>query len=69
MLSKNNFNEKIRQMDEKKERFSIRKLTVGAASVSLVLDTGVSVVIFTAESSAVLIVSSVVVALGATSSF
>ncbi|MDB6252927.1 BspA family leucine-rich repeat surface protein [Lactobacillus amylovorus] len=33
MLSKNNFNEKIRQMDEKKERFSIRKLTVGAASV------------------------------------
>lgn len=33
MLSKNNFNEKIRQMDEKKDHFSIRKLTVGAASV------------------------------------
>lgn len=33
MLSKNNFDEKIRQMDEKKERFSIRKLSVGVASV------------------------------------
>ncbi|WP_297817868.1 BspA family leucine-rich repeat surface protein [uncultured Lactobacillus sp.] len=33
MLSKNNFNEKIRQMDEKKDHFSIRKLTIGAASV------------------------------------
>lgn len=35
MLSKNNFNEKIRQMNEKKERFSIRKLSIGAASVLL----------------------------------
>lgn len=33
MLSKNNFHEKIRQMEEKKERFSIRKFTIGAASV------------------------------------
>ena len=35
MLSKNNFNEKIRQMEEKKERFSIRKLSIGAVSVLL----------------------------------
>lgn len=35
MLSKNNFKEKIRQMEEKKERFSIRKLTIGAVSVLL----------------------------------
>lgn len=33
MLSKNNFHEKIRQMEEKRERFSIRKLSIGAASV------------------------------------
>lgn len=33
MLSKNNFNEKIRQTDEKKDHFSIRKLTIGAASI------------------------------------
>lgn len=35
MLSKNNFKEKIRQIEEKKERFSIRKLSIGAASVLL----------------------------------
>lgn len=35
MLSRNNFSEKIRQMDEKHDRFSIRKLTVGAASVMI----------------------------------
>ncbi|MCH4004353.1 MAG: YSIRK-type signal peptide-containing protein [Lactobacillus crispatus] len=33
MLSKNNFQEHLRKMNEKKERFSIRKFTVGAASV------------------------------------
>ena len=33
MLSRKNFNKRVRQMDEKKERFSIRKLSVGAASV------------------------------------
>ena len=33
MLSKNNFNEKLRQMDNQKDHFSIRKLTIGAASV------------------------------------
>lgn len=33
MLSKNNLSEHLRKMNEKKERFSIRKFTVGAASV------------------------------------
>jgi hypothetical protein len=33
MLSKNNFNERLRKMEPKTERFSIRKFTVGAASV------------------------------------
>lgn len=33
MLSKNNFNERLRKMEPRKERFSIRKFTVGAASV------------------------------------
>ena len=35
MLGKNNFTEKLRQMEEqnKKERFSIRKLSIGAVSV------------------------------------
>ena len=33
MLSKNNYQEKIRKMENKKERFSIRKFSVGAASV------------------------------------
>lgn len=33
MLSKNNYQERLRKMEPKKERFSIRKFTVGAASV------------------------------------
>ena len=33
MLSKNNFEEKSRRMEQRAEHFSIRKLTVGAASV------------------------------------
>ena len=33
MLSKNNFKEKLRKMEQKTERFSIRKLTIGTASV------------------------------------
>ncbi|QNQ81096.1 Rib/alpha-like domain-containing protein [Lactobacillus sp. PV034] len=33
MFSKNNYKEKLRKMEQKTERFSIRKLTVGAASV------------------------------------
>lgn len=33
MLSKNNFKEKLRKMEPRKERFSIRKFSVGAASV------------------------------------
>ena len=33
MLSKNNFNEKLRRANQKKDHFSIRKLTVGVASV------------------------------------
>ncbi|WP_298493180.1 Rib/alpha-like domain-containing protein, partial [uncultured Lactobacillus sp.] len=33
MLSKNNYQEKIRKMENKKERFSIRKFSAGAASV------------------------------------
>ena len=33
MLSKNNFNEKLRQMDNQKDHFAIRKLTIGVASV------------------------------------
>lgn len=33
MLSKNNFKERLRKMEPKKERFSIRKFTVGVASV------------------------------------
>lgn len=33
MLSKNNYKERLRKMDDKQERFSIRKFSVGAASV------------------------------------
>ncbi|WP_304228062.1 BspA family leucine-rich repeat surface protein [Lactobacillus kitasatonis] len=33
MLSKNNFNEKLREMDNQKDHFAIRKLTIGVASV------------------------------------
>ncbi|MGS0679374.1 YSIRK-type signal peptide-containing protein [Lactobacillus johnsonii] len=33
MLSKNNYKEKIRKMEPRKERFSIRKFSIGAASV------------------------------------
>lgn len=33
MLSKNNFKERLKKMELRKERFSIRKLSVGAASV------------------------------------
>ena len=33
MLSKRNYKERLRQMEQKTERFSIRKLTIGAASV------------------------------------
>lgn len=33
MLSKNNFKERLHQMEPRRERFSIRKLAVGAASV------------------------------------
>ncbi len=33
MLSKNNYKERLRKMEPRKERFSIRKFTVGAASV------------------------------------
>ena len=33
MLSKNNYRERLRKMDDKQERFSIRKFSVGAASV------------------------------------
>lgn len=33
MLSKNNYQERLRKMDDKQERFSIRKFSVGAASV------------------------------------
>ncbi|QNQ82656.1 YSIRK-type signal peptide-containing protein [Lactobacillus sp. PV037] len=33
MLSKNNYKERLRKMEQKKERFSIRKFSVGAASV------------------------------------
>ena len=33
MLSKNNFDEKLKQMNKKSNKFSIRKLTIGAASV------------------------------------
>lgn len=33
MLSKNNYHERLRKMDDKQERFSIRKFSVGAASV------------------------------------
>ena len=33
MLSKRNYQERLRQMEQKTERFSIRKLTIGAASV------------------------------------
>lgn len=32
-MSKNNFKERVRKMEPKQERFSIRKFTVGAASV------------------------------------
>ena len=37
MLGKNNFKERLRKMElqAKKDRFSIRKLTIGAASVLL----------------------------------
>lgn len=33
MLSKNNYQEKLRKMEPRKERFSIRKFSIGAASV------------------------------------
>lgn len=33
MLSKNNFKERLRKTEPRKERFSIRKFSVGAASV------------------------------------
>ena len=33
MLSRNNYPEKIRKMENRKERFSIRKFSIGAASV------------------------------------
>ncbi|MDE6554472.1 MAG: YSIRK-type signal peptide-containing protein, partial [Lactobacillus sp.] len=33
MLSKNNYQERLRKMDDKQQRFSIRKFSVGAASV------------------------------------
>ena len=33
MLSKNNFKERLRKMEPRKERFSIRKFSIGAASV------------------------------------
>lgn len=33
MLSKNNFQERVRKMEPKKDRFSIRKFTIGAVSV------------------------------------
>ena len=33
MLSKNNYKERLRKMEPRRERFSIRKFTVGAASV------------------------------------
>ena len=33
MLSRRNYQERLRQMEQKNERFSIRKLTIGAASV------------------------------------
>ena len=33
MLSKNNYHEKFRKMEPRKERFSIRKFSIGAASV------------------------------------
>ncbi|EEQ27112.1 mucin-binding protein [Lactobacillus gasseri] len=33
MLSKNNYQERLRKMDDKQERFSIRKFSVGAASI------------------------------------
>lgn len=33
MLSRNNFKEQIRKQESKKQRFAIRKLTVGVASV------------------------------------
>ena len=37
MLGKNNFKERLRKMEmqQKQDRFSIRKLTIGAASVLL----------------------------------
>lgn len=48
MLSKNNFDEKLRKMEmqSKKDRFSIRKLAIGAASVLL----GFSFICVTAQS-------------------
>lgn len=33
MLSKNNLNEQMRKMARRKERYSLRKLSVGVASV------------------------------------
>ena len=36
MLSKNNYQEKLRKMEPRKERFSIRKFSIGAASVLIV---------------------------------
>ncbi|MEB3365232.1 YSIRK-type signal peptide-containing protein [Lactobacillus sp. R2/2] len=39
MLGKNNYNERLRKMEmqDKQDHFSIRKLSIGAASVLLVL--------------------------------
>lgn len=33
MLSRKNINEKLKRLEQQKQRFSIRKLTIGAASV------------------------------------
>lgn len=33
MLSKNNFKERIRKMEDRKDRFSIRKFSIGTVSV------------------------------------
>ncbi|WP_306427304.1 YSIRK-type signal peptide-containing protein [Lactobacillus taiwanensis] len=34
MLSKNNFKERLRKMEDRQDRFSIRKFSIGAASRS-----------------------------------
>ncbi|WP_369947498.1 YSIRK-type signal peptide-containing protein [Lactobacillus taiwanensis] len=33
MLSKNNFKERLRKMEDRQDRFSIRKFSIGAVSV------------------------------------